>query len=833
LKAVIMAGGEGTRLRPLTSTRPKPMISVVGKPVMEHVVDLLREQGLKSLEVTLHYMAEMVQSHFEDGSRFGVKISYSREETPLGTAGSVKMIEDRLDGAFLVISGDLLTDFDLSKIIRFHKEKGALVTIGLTRVPNPLQYGITMVDAEGRIERFLEKPGWGEVFTDTVNCGVYVIEPEALRSLEKGKVADFSKNLFPKLLEKKEPLFGCLLEGYWCDIGTIQQYLQSNYDALLGRVKLKISGSEVEKGLWVGEGTDIHKDAVIEKPAYIGRDCIIKNPLLGGLNVIADGVTVDENSRIKRSIILNRSLIEPGAELLGCIVGERCKIGSNASIYDLATIGDECSVGKKAVVKSEIRIWPHKAIDEGAVVDEDMRWGERWARDLFGPWGLSGQPSIDYTPEFIAKVGAAVGTFFGRRKQVAVIRDTSKSSRMVKMALTAGLCAAGVDVHNLRVAPASVARFHVRRSRLAGGAFVKTPQLDPRSINIQIFDSSGINLDRACEKKIQEIIAKGDIRRAPYDEVGTLVYPSGFEEEYVKSLRSFVDPDVIAAVRPRVVVDCSNGAGSGLIPRILGDLGCEVIPLNIRFDEAAEPVTYHSLERPLAQISLAVREQGAHLGLMFDTDAERVILSDDRGRAMSGDVALALMTKLILKEHRGGKVVVPATASQSIEIVSKPYGGKVVRSKLGAHHLLKTICDEGALFGGDEHGGFVLPNFLKAYDGIAASVKLLEVMARERLKLSDMISDIPVFARAEGVASCPWRYKGEVMRALIDEASSGRIDTTEGLKVFHKDGWVNVIPSSEEPVMLLYAEAGSKESAEALISSYAARIRELIPASPL
>ncbi len=827
---MILAGGEGTRLRPLTSTRPKPMINVVGKPVMEHVVGLLKAQGLMSLEVTLHYMAQSVQEYFEDGSRFGVEISYSREETPLGTAGSVKNIEDRLDDTFLVISGDLLTDLDLSKIIHFHKERGALVTIGLTRVPNPLQYGIITTDAEGRVERFFEKPGWGEVFTDTINAGVYLIEPEALRPVEKGKVFDFSKNLFPMLLERKEPLFGCLLEGYWCDIGTIQQYVQSNYDALQGVVKLEIPGSQVEKGLWVGEGTDIRKGTVIEKPAYIGSDCVIKRSFIGALSVVADGVTIDEKASIKRSIILDRSLIGSGAELLGCIIGERCNIGSYASVYDFATIGDECSIGTRAVVKPEIRIWPRKTIDDGAVMSEDMRWGERWVRDLFGPWGLSGQTNIDYTPEFIAKFGAAVGTFFGRKRQVAVVRDTSKSSRMIKRALTAGLCSAGLVVYNLRITPAPVVRLYVRKHNLAGGIFIKIPQFDPRSVNIQIFDSSGINLDKTCEKKIQDILSRGDIRRASYDEVGVLIYPAGFEEDYIQSLNSFTDPHIIAEFRPSVVVDCSNGAGSTLIPRLLSNLGCEVIPLNTRLDEFAEPKTLDDLASSFAEITQTIKEKGADIGLMFDTDAERVTLFDEGGRAVAGDTALALMAKVTLKGYEGGKVVVPVTASQTVEIVCKRYGCSVISSKLGTYQLINTICEEKALFGGDERGGFVLPNFQKNYDAIAATVKLLEALSRERQLPSDMIRDMPLFVKAEGVINCPWRYKGMIMRALIDAAGSNRIDTTVGLKVFHKDGWVAIIPSSEEPVMSLYAEAGSKESAEALISSYMAKIRALIPA---
>jgi mannose-1-phosphate guanylyltransferase/phosphomannomutase len=255
-----------------------------------------------------------------------------------------------------------------------------------------------------------------------------------------------------------------------------------------------------------------------------------------------------------------------------------------------------------------------------------------------------------------------------------------------------------------------------------------------------------------------------------------------------------------------------------------------VVPLNIRIDEFAEPKTLDDLGRSFTEISHTIKEQDADIGLMFDTDAERVTLFDEGGRTMAGDTALALMAKVALKEYGGGKVVVPATSSQAVEMVCARYGCSVIRSKLGAYQLVKAVCEEAALFGGDERGGFILPNFQRNYDAIAAKVKLLEAMAREQQASSDMVREIPLFVKAEGMVNCPWRCKGEIMRALIDEARSSRIDTTEGLKVFHKDGWVAISPSSEEPVMSLYAEASSKESAEALISSYIAKIHALIPA---
>ncbi|HEX5798530.1 MAG TPA: nucleotidyltransferase family protein, partial [Gaiellaceae bacterium] len=226
MKAVVMAGGEGTRLRPLTSNQPKPMVPIVGKPCMEHILELLAQHGFDEVVVTLAFLPQAIRSYFGTGEALGLSIEYSVEEMPLGTAGSVGLARDAFDETFLVISGDALCDVDLGELVRVHREKGAAVTIGLKSVENPLEFGIVVTDDEGRIERFLEKPSWGQVFSDTINTGIYVLEPEVLRHVPTEGTYDFSKQLFPLLLEMGRPLYGHVLEGYWQDIGNLDQFRQ-------------------------------------------------------------------------------------------------------------------------------------------------------------------------------------------------------------------------------------------------------------------------------------------------------------------------------------------------------------------------------------------------------------------------------------------------------------------------------------------------------------------------------------------------------------------------------------------------------------------------------
>src|SRR5437868_4956648 len=271
MKAVVMAGGEGTRLRPLTSNQPKPMVPIVGKPCMEHILELLREHGLNDVIVTVAFLPQAIRGYFGDGETLGMEIGYSVEESPLGTAGSVRHAARQLDETFLVISGDALCDVDLGALLAFHRERKAAVTIGLKAVENPLEFGIVVTDEEGRVERFLEKPSWGQVFSDTINTGIYVLEPEVMQHVPTDRPYDFSKELFPLLLEMGRPIYGHVFDGYWQDIGNLDQYREANFAALDGKVQLEVPGIRLRGNVWIGEGVEIDDVEGVEGPAFIGN----------------------------------------------------------------------------------------------------------------------------------------------------------------------------------------------------------------------------------------------------------------------------------------------------------------------------------------------------------------------------------------------------------------------------------------------------------------------------------------------------------------------------------------------------------------------------------
>ena len=373
MKAVVMAGGKGTRLRPLTSNQPKPMIPIVNVPCMEHIVRLLKRHGFEDILVTLEFMTEAVQAYFGDGAEWGVNIEYSVEEKPLGTAGSVKYAEDRLRERFVIVSGDALTDVDLTKVLTFHEERGAEATLVLKGVEDPSEFGIVEIQDYGRVSDFLEKPDEEEVFSYTANTGIYVLEPNVLQDIPADQEYDFSKELFPKLLEEGRPVYGYTMEGYWEDIGNIEQYMGAQRAVLDGKVQgIQLPGERLGEGVYVGRDTRVDEDQ-LEGPVLLGDNVKVSpGARLGPYSVLAPNTSVGAGASVARSTVAEGTSIGEEAELDGALIGRACSIGTRARILEGSTLGDVVSVGAEATIAPGVTVFPNEYIDEGARITESL-----------------------------------------------------------------------------------------------------------------------------------------------------------------------------------------------------------------------------------------------------------------------------------------------------------------------------------------------------------------------------------------------------------------------------------------------------------------------------
>src|SRR5436305_765080 len=321
MKAVVMAGGEGSRLRPLTSSLPKPLVPVAGRPIMEHILLHLRRHQLRDVVATVQYMGASIRNYFGDGSDQGVALTYSVEDSPLGTAGSVMLARPQLAETFVVISGDSLTDIDLGAAARFHRERKAIATIVLKPVPNPLEYGVVVVDEGGAVQRFIEKPSWGEVISDLANTGIYILDPAVFEFFRQGEITDWSGDVFPKLLKEGEHVFGWIADGYWEDVGSHAAYVKANFDCLEGKVKVQLPGDRVGDSTWIHPDAEVFDGARIDGPALIGAGAKVRaGAWNNGPAAIGAYTTADSRAKISNPTIWDHSYIGPISRLPACAV---------------------------------------------------------------------------------------------------------------------------------------------------------------------------------------------------------------------------------------------------------------------------------------------------------------------------------------------------------------------------------------------------------------------------------------------------------------------------------------------------------------------------------
>ena len=828
MKAVVMAGGEGTRLRPLTSNQPKPMVSIVGKPCMEHIVELLRRHDFRDVVVTLAFMPQAIRSYFGDGETLDMNISYSVEESPLGTAGSVRQAVGEGDEPLLVISGDALCDIDLTSLIAFHRDRKAAVTIALKSVENPLEFGIVVTDEEGRIERFLEKPSWGQVFSDTINTGIYVIEPEVLRHVPAGEPYDFSKQLFPLLLEMGRPLYGFVADGYWQDVGDLGQYAQANFDALDGLVQLEIPGLLLRGNVWLSASAEVDDLDAIEGPAFVGNYCrILPGATVAPYSVLSANVTLRERARTGRSVIDTLTQVGRSALIEGAIVGRSCDIRSHVRIHEGVAIGDEVTIGDQSTVFPNVRIFPYKEIESGAQIRENLIWESRAPSRLFEKDVVSGLVEVDLTPEIAVRLGAALGTMLERGSHVVSSREATTAARIVKRSLITGLNSTGVDVADLRVLPAAVGRHLLKMHGYDAGFHVGTSTADPEVVQIRFFEQPGIELTSARQKDVEKHFFRQDFRRAPAGELGDLDYPPRVGEAYAEDLLSSLEVAPIRERRFRIVVDYGYSAASAVLPLLLEPLQVEAVSAHaVRMGDTTPSSA--SLRETIGQAKRLVRAIGADLAVVFDRAAERLHLVDETGHEIAVDRALLLFVRLLASNGRRGKLAFPVTVTSQVEALTRESALEVIRTPASLAELTKTAAEEEVVFAGALSGGYVFPDFLPAYDAVASLCKLLELLAQESRPLSELVAELPESTLVHRQLPCPWGLKGLVMRVLAERLKGRELDLVDGVKLFTDEGWVQLLPDPDEPTLHIYAEGRTDEDSERLEEELRALVEDVL-----
>lgn len=758
-----MAGGEGTRLRPLTCDCPKPMIRLMERPVMQYALALLRQHGITDIAVTLGYLPDAIRDYFGAGDDFGVSLRYTTETSPLGTAGGVRQARRFLDEPFVVLSGDGVTDLDLTDAIAFHRRKGALATLVLKRADNPLDYGVVLTDADGRLRSFHEKPEWGDVISDTVNTGIYILEPEVLDHIPPDRPCDFGQELFPALVRQGLPVFGYVMEGYWCDIGDVRAYLQAHADALEGRIHVEGLTHPQTRVIQL-PGASVDRSAVLEGPCLIGMNAkVLPGAYVGPYSVVGAGGVIGEGASLKRSVLWPGARLMKGAQARGCVLAAGASLGESAQAYEESVLGTGASLGQRAVLLPGVKLWPGKRGADGERLDANLIWGSRGdGRFTAGALALS-------TPGQALRAAQAVCAVL-RPRELLLGRAPGGRSAALWHAAASGAMAQGARVLDAGECTLPQLRHAVQALRCDGGILVEARRLTP-------LNALGAHLPNRQQRAVAGQNARQDFTPPFQREAPPIEAAGGLRAAYVAEAAARFTADGKAA--PPVALYAPDP-----LPR---DLAAEA------FRRAG--LFLRAVSDP-ADMTLSPGE----VGVCLTEDGEGCTLADAEGMLCEGDQQLLMAWTLLgLGEDT---LLLPAQATRAVQKLAARQGARV-----------EYVSGEGALWMNALAQRFPL-QFALQYDGLQAALAMLSALVQAGLTLRDWLQDMPaVSRRSRSVAISP-AQTGRILRAMARREQ--HVEFGGGMRFHRKEGWAWICPDEEKSRLRIVTESASEEYAREL-----------------
>lgn len=767
MKAVIMAGGEGTRLRPLTCTLPKPMARMCGTPVLTYILDLLSVAGIKEAILTLKYMPNSIIEYFNDDEYKGIKLEFVIEDEFLGTAGSVKNALADTNESVLVMSGDALCDFSLKEIIKAHNDNSADVTITSVHVDDPREYGLLQVDENSFVTGFLEKPGWGQANCDIANTGIYILEPSAIKEIPSGVVYDFAKELFPKLLSQQKKLYSYVASGYWCDIGDLESYRMSQIDMLTGKVS--VGFTPVAEGIYAK--TALPKgDFVVIPPAYIGDGVQIENgAVIGPGTVIDDNCLIGAGSKIRESIILENSYVSSLCSINSAIVSKGASIKKGASLFEGSAVGANAIIGEYATVNGGVLIWPNREVTTGANANDNLKYGV-CSKIMLVNDGLEGDFGVELTPERAAILGSAVASV-EENVRVGVGADGYVNSQALKYGLLGGLISCGARVWDFSTCFPAQMHFFTAFCGLTFGIYISGGK---SGTSIRISEKGGLSLTRNSERDICANLAKSEFKRSGHDQCKSVTDMQSVNMMYMRELCSQATVEIEGT---KLEVISSNTRITDVMAHALLRLGC----------------VYGSDD-----LIIKINETGTRGSII------------ENGMGYSFEKLLAVAAYHELKS--GADVALPWDAPHIITNIGNSLGRNVYRY---AENPVSNTQDKAREAGIKQ---------LWARDALFLSVRILSIMREREKTLKELVKELPEFYVANknvDIDVSPAR----ISKKLIDESFLNTDD--EGIVFSGDKGYAKVKVKSSGDTLKIITESVSIEAAEELCSDIEAIINRI------
>ena len=805
MQSMIMAGGEGIRIRPLTCDIPKPMVPLLGKPCIDYSLELLCKHGIQRVAVTLQYLPDKIMNHLNRNPHNGLDIRYCVEDKPLGTAGSVKLAMEHIDETFVIVSGDALTDIDLGAMLAFHREKGSQCTLALRRVDNPVDYGVVLVNENGQVNRFQEKPNWGDAFSDLANTGIYILEPEVISKVPSGEKFDFANDLFPRLLADGTPMFGFIPQGYWCDIGSTGQYIQAQMDMLKGKVQVNINATEREKGIFIHSTAAVAEETLLQAPCYVGPDCQVAGYCsIGPGAVLSSRVAVAQHASIKQSILWEQTQIDANVQLRGAILCDHCTVMQGSRVFEGVIVGKNTTIDRMATLLGGVRIWPSKHIERHAVISRDVLWGSQRPHSIFSERGITGMLNRDITPESLSQLGSGFASLHRQTQRIAIGTWGDKGRHIVREAFGAGLLSGGAVCIDMQETPPFMLRYAVRRLGLQGGVHITS---QGGHITLQLLDATGCTLGYKDQKRLENTLLKHEYNMADYAHVGSMIEMKNIQQFYTQDLlqcmRSSLSPGWRIALfsdDPSLLEYCGW---------ILGQMECTVVECLHRNQddpqEYAKRMAYDQVD----------------IGLVLRNVGEEFALLDETGAIHEARDLQALLAVMVMRSAQPGEMPLPlpVTLPAFLKSIGEQYAVETVESHASRNEWMHRVMEHS------NQDGFIR-QVDAFFDGVWACAAISSLLAKEKTSLSHFCAELPAAHLNEKTAFCPWEKKGKVLRGLVEEKKNTH-HALGGVKVSHENGWASIAPDRDAPLFHIYTEASNHEFAEDIAGLYEEYVRKV------
>jgi len=717
---------------------------------------------------TLGYLPDAIMDYFGDGEDFGAKLHYYIEKSPLGTAGSVKQAEEFLDERFIVLSGDGITDIDLSKAIRFHEKNRALATLVLQKSAHPQEYGMVVRDSSGRIRSFHEKPGRSDVYSELINTGIYILEPEVLKHIPGDKTHDFGHDLFPALVESGAPVFGFTAAGYWCDVGDVGAYLRVHTDALDAKINLE--------GLQPGtNGALLEPGCIIEAPVFIAPGaCIRTGCHIGPYSVIGENCSVATGASIKRSLLLSGVQVEMNAQLRGCIVGTNAVIGEGAQLFEESTVGSRSRVGERAVLASCVKLWPEKALPCGERAESNIVWGSRREQRFIG-----GALQLE-NPAQATRAAEACAAHL-RPRELVLGRGASCVADAMWHAVAAGIMAQGVQVLDAGVCTLPQLRHALQLLHADGAILVEANAIIP-------LNALGAHLTERSQRDVLKLLERQDFA-GPFTAITRPLTPVGNTfAAYAADTAGIFDADPSRA--PKLLL-CAEGY----------------------LLEAAEQVCTRAGFKTRCEYALeSLHPVEGEISVYLPGNGETALLGSGHGMMTEVERQLACAWTALKSGEK--KLLLPIHATRAIDELARSCGAQA-EYLAGENALWMNALAEVAPL-----------QFRLQFDGLRFALAFLSLLIKENLTLDLWRRMMPETFRSTRGIDVPAGESGRLLHRIAESEKNARLGG--GVRLKRENGWAWIGLDEKGAQLCIIAEAANMEASRGICDFYDSEIARLL-----